>query len=601
MDVFMTQFLNTEIVIILLLLVISTVALIVRGLQIPYTVALVVTGLLLSLQSTLKFQLTPDLILALFVPPLIFEAAFHLNFSELRNNLTSILVFAVPGVILTTLIVGGILILTGLLPVPVAMLFGALISATDPLAVIATFRKLGAPSQLSVLVEGESLLNDGTAIVMYNLMLAFVLTGQFNLLHSSLDFLRVSLGGIMVGLLLGWMVSQVIARVDDYLIETTFTTILAYGAYLAAEQFHFSGVLAVVAAGLVNGNLGSRGMSPTTRIVLSNFWEYLAFLVNSIVFLLIGLQVNYQDLGSNWEYILLAITAVLVSRFSVVYAFGWILNRISQEKIPMRWQHIMSWSGLRGAISLALALSLPISLGDQGNKIQVMTFGIVLFTLLIQSTTMRPVLHFLKIVTQSRAQIEYETHLARLSSLQYAGRRLDRFHTEGRYSGVAWEKLQQYITNQAQSLMVHIGGLVQSEPELEAKELETGWRELLRSQRSHLISLRRDGVITDEVFDTLTTEIDADLTEGSPMFPEGPSNAVFTEVTIRENSWAVGKTLAELELPNHAVLVSIRRGTVTLIPRGLTQLQAGDAVSILCEREYIQDVRKTLTKAETSL
>jgi len=158
--------------------------------------------------------------------------------------------------------VGSILALTGATSLPLAFLFGALISATDPLAVVATFRSLGAPVRLTVLVEGESLLNDGTAIVMFNLMLAVVLTGHFDLLSSAVDFVRVAIGGVLIGLVLGWVVSALIERVDDYLIEMTLTTVLAFGSYLLAEQLHLSGVLAVVAAGLVNGNLGSRGMSP---------------------------------------------------------------------------------------------------------------------------------------------------------------------------------------------------------------------------------------------------------------------------------------------------------------------------------------------------
>ena len=307
----MQQFLNTETLIIALLLIASLVAIVVRRLRIPYTVALVVVGLLLTSQSTVKFELTPELILGLFVPPLVFEAAFHLNLTELRRNLPQILVLAVPGVILTMLIVGGMLSFGTSLSLPAALVFGALISATDPVAVVALFRLLGVPKRLAVLVEGESLLNDGTALVLFNLMLAVALTGQFNLINSLADFLRVSVGGIVLGLVLGWVISRLIARIDDYLIEITLTTVLAYGSYLLADQLHFSGVLAVVAAGLITGSLGPQGMSPTTRIVLTNFWEYITFLVNSLVFLLIGLEVDLQALLSSWQSILWAIGAVL--------------------------------------------------------------------------------------------------------------------------------------------------------------------------------------------------------------------------------------------------------------------------------------------------
>ena len=230
---------------------------------------------------------------------------------------------------------------------------------------------------MSVLVEGESLLNDGTALVLFNLMLAVALTGQFNLISSLTDFVRVSAGGIVLGLVLGWVISRLIARIDDYLIEITLTTVLAYGSYLLAEQLHFSGVLAVVAAGLITGSLGPQGMSPTTRIVLYNFWEYITFLVNSLVFLLIGLEVDIQALLGSWQPILWAIGAVLLARLVVVYGLSWITGRLT-EPISLRWRHILAWGGLRGALSLALALSLPAAFGPDRELLRTMAFGVAL-------------------------------------------------------------------------------------------------------------------------------------------------------------------------------------------------------------------------------
>ena len=474
----MQQFLTTETLIIELLLVASLVAIVVRRLRVPYTVALVVVGLLLTNLSPIKVELTPELILGLFVPPLIFEAAFHLNFSELRRNLTIILVLAVPGVLITMLIVGGVLSFgtsLGLLP---AMVFGALIAATDPVAVVALFRLLGVPKRLSVLMEGESLLNDGTAIVLFNLMLAVVITGQFNLLNGLGEFARVSAGGIVIGLVLGWVISRLIARIDDYLIEITLTTVLAYGAYLIADQLHFSGVLAVVAAGLITGSLGPQGMSPTTRIVLYNFWEYITFLVNSLVFLLIGMQVDILALLSAWQPILWAIAAVLLARAVVVYGLGWMTGRLS-EAVSWRWRNILAWGGLRGALSLALALSLPASIGPDRSLLRTMAFGVALFTLLVQAPTMNALVRKLGIIMTNATQVDYKQRHARLMALRSAETHIERRYREGLISAPVWEKLKPKLQEQNALLADAVRELLRVEPALETEELETTRREIL--------------------------------------------------------------------------------------------------------------------------
>lgn len=590
----MEQFLSTETLIIGLLLVVSLVAMAVRRFRLPYTVALVVAGLLITYRSAADMGLTPELILALFVPPLVFEAAFHLNIADLRRNMPGILLLAVPGVILTTLIVGGILSVALPLAIPSALVFGALIAATDPLAVVSLFRRLGVPKRLAVLVEGESLFNDGTAIVLFNLMLAIALTSRFDLIGSLLDFIRVAAGGILVGLALGWIIARLIERVDDYLIETTLTTVLAFGAYLAADRLHLSGVLAVVAAGLINGNMGPRGMSPTTRIVLFNFWEYVAFLANSLVFLLIGLKVNIAALANSWQAILWAILAVSVARAIVVYGLSWVSNRVA-EPISATWQHVLNWGGLRGAICLALVLSLPSTFGRDGELLQVMTFGVVLFTLLVQGTTMAPLVRWLRIVSRTEAQVQYETAHARLSSLRAADARLNQMHSEGLISSHTWERFTPFISQRAASLAEAVRSTIKADPALEAEELDTGWRELLRAQRSSLLGLRRDGVISEDVFDTLTTEIDAQLTEGTvPLPATNDTGTEFLEVIIPHGARAAGKSISQLRLPRSAVLVSISRGDEVIIPRGETRLRPGDVVTTLCESKSANAIREFL-------
>lgn len=520
----MERFLTTEMLIIELLLIVSLVAIAVRRLRIPYTVALVLVGLLVTTQQPLDLRLTPEVILALLVPPLVFEASFHINLRDLRLNLAGILLLAVAGVMITTLIVGGIAGLLTPLSWPMAFVFGALISATDPVAVVALFRALGAPKRLALLVEGESLFNDGTAIVVYNLVVAAALTGAFHPVAGLLDFLRVSAGGLAVGFVLGWLIAQLIARIDDYLIETTLTTVLAFGSYLIAERLHFSGVLAVVAAGLVNGNLGPQGMSPTTRIVLFNFWEYVAFLANSLVFLLIGLQVNIPSLVAAWQPVLWAILAVLVARAIVTYGLGWLGNQVT-EPIPWRWLHVLNWGGLRGAIALALALSLPEALCAERDLVRVMAFGVVLFTLVVQSMTMKPLLRWLGIVIRDPLQIEYEKRHARMLAFRAAALHLDRMQREGFLSEHTWEVLRPELLERVDRLALDVRALQGAHPELAAKELDTARRELLRAQRSALRGLQREGAISEEVFEHLIAEIDAGLDEFKTSSPpvEGES------------------------------------------------------------------------------
>lgn len=599
----MQQFLSTETLVIELLLIASVVAIVVRRLRIPYTVALVIVGLLLTSQSPLEVELTPELILALFVPPLVFEAAFHLNFTELRRNLVPILILAVPGVILTMFLVGGIVYWGVGMALPAALIFGVLIAATDPVAVVSIFRSLGVPKRLSVLIEGESLLNDGTALVLFNLMLVVVATGQFNLASGVVSFVRVSVGGLVVGLVLGWAISRLIARIDDYLIETTLTTVLAFGSYLVAEQLHFSGVLAVVAAGLINGNLGPQGMSPTTRIVLFNFWEYVAFLANSLVFLLIGLEVDIPALLGAWQPIAWAIFGVLLARVVVVYGLS-LVSKWFSEPVSLRWQHVMTWGGLRGALSLALALSLPEILGPERALLRTMAFGVVLFTLLVQATTIRPLIRRLGIVTRDPEQQEYEARHARLTALRSAQGHLERRYREGLISSHAWEILHPKLEEQNALLAEAVRETLQAAPALEAEEMDIARREILRAQRSAFMGLKRDGVISDEVYERLSAEVDATLEAGDEAFwfvpgeslpgrlKAGRSRVDVEDVIIEPGSSCAGKRVRDLHWPANSVIASLRRRDQVMIARGDTMLLADDILLLIADKAALEEIQR---------
>src|SRR6266508_3472157 len=490
---------------VILLLIASAVAVLARRLRIPYTVGLVLIGLALSLLSSTVIKISPQIILALLVPPLIFEAEFHLRWDDLRRDFWLILLLAIPGVILTTLLVGGVVAWGTGLAIQTAMVFGALVSATDPVAVVALFRRLGVPRRLQVLLEGESLFNDGTAIVMFNLMISIALAGRFNLASSVRDFIAISGGGILIGITFGVLASQVIGRIQDPLVETTsgvligitfgvlasqvigriqdplvettLTTVLAFGSYLVAEYFHVSGVLAVAAAGIINGNAGPSGMSATTRLVVFNFWEYAAFIANSFIFLLIGLTFDLDVMIANWQAIIWAILAALAARAVSIYGFSFF-----GREIPRKWKHVLFWGGLRGAITLALALSLPETnpLAQVRENLQAMAFGVVLFTLLAQGSSTDCLVERLKLIQRSEYQEEYELRHARFVAGRAAHDYLRRMTQHGLLSEHTWQRLSPLIQKQNDALVEAIREVMISDPAVEAEELDTARREALR-------------------------------------------------------------------------------------------------------------------------
>jgi monovalent cation:H+ antiporter, CPA1 family len=504
---------------VLLLLIASAVAVLARRLRIPYTVGLVLIGLALSLLSSTVIRVSPQIILALLVPPLIFEAAFHLRWDDLRRDFWLILLLAVPGVILTTLFVGGVVAWGTGLTIQAALVLGALVSATDPVAVVALFRRLGVPRRLQVLLEGESLFNDGTAIVMFNLMVAIALAGQFNFVSSVRDFLTVSGGGILIGIALGVIVSQAIGRIQDPLVETTLTTVLAFGSYLVAEYFHVSGVLAVAAAGIINGNAEPTGMSATTRLVIFNFWEYAAFIANSFIFLLIGLTFDLEVMVANWQAIIWAILAALAARAVSIYGFSFF-----GREIPRKWKHVLFWGGLRGAITLALALSLPETgpLASVRGSLLAMAFGVVLFTLLAQGSSTDWLVQRLKLIQRSQYQEEYELRHARYVAGRAAYDYLRRMTQQGLLSEHTWQTLSPLLQKQNDALVDAVREVMISDPAVEAEEIDTARREALRAQRSALRGLFRDGVISESSYSLLLDEVDTVLMQENLTWPDIP-------------------------------------------------------------------------------
>jgi CPA1 family monovalent cation:H+ antiporter len=364
---------------------------------------------------------------------------------------------------------------------------------------------------LAVAVEGESLFNDGTAIVIFNIALATAATGSFNMVAGIIDFVWVAVGGLGIGLALGWMVSRLIAQIDDYFIEITLTTVLAFGSYLVAEQAQVSGVLAVVAAGVVCGSMGPRGMSPTTKIVLFNFWEYLAFLANSLVFLLIGLRINVPHLLANLAPIGVAVVGVLLGRAVVVYGLLWLAQHVSRRvHMPTSWQHVLFWGGMRGAIALALALSLPTTLPYR-DMLEVMAFGVVLFTLVGQGTTIQFLLQRLRLTERPQQIVERERQLGRLYAAQAGLRRLGDLRTDGLLTREVWAGLRDEYTRTSEQVSAEMEQLFVEHADLERDVLLRARREALRAERGALADALRQGLIAENVFRQLTAQTDQRL------------------------------------------------------------------------------------------
>lgn len=488
------------------LIIAVAVAIVVRHLRLPYTIGLVLVGSGLTFLNLSDFHVTPEIILGTLVPPLIFEAAFHLHLDDLKRQIVPILTWAIPGVIVTTLLVGFGVAQTVGLSASSAIIFGALMAATDPVAVVALFKSLGVPARLRVLLEGESLLNDGTAIVVFGIALAVARTGQFSLSAGIVDFFRIAGGGLLVGLIIALIATFVLTRVNDHLVETTITFIVAYGTFMLAESLHVSGVLAVVIAGIIVGNYGHEHMSPTTRIAVENFWEFVAFLSNSFVFLLIGLEVDIFVLLENWQPILWAIGAVLVARAISVYSSSFFIR-----DVPRNWQHVIVWGGLRGAISLALALSLPLSLGAERGILQSMAFGVVLFTILVQGLSMSPILKKLGVVRNTEDLIEFELRRAQAVTARASYERAKQMFNQGLISRKSWSILSKALEEQAATLSDQSADWLEKHPELASEELDNAWREILRVQRTITQNLLTNDVISEETSGKLTAQIDAAL------------------------------------------------------------------------------------------
>lgn len=468
--------------------------------QIPYTLMLVIVGTGLAFVDVRLVNLSPELILSIFLPPLLFEAAWNLKWSNLKRDFAPISLYAVVGVVISVLgIALGISQFTSI-PLPIALLVGASLAATDPVSVIALFRELGVGERTKTLLEGESLFNDGVAVVAFSLLVGIPLGQQeFTLRQTLFDFIVVVGVGVGVGSLIGFGISYLTQRFDMPLVEQSLTLISAYGTYLITEELGGSGVIGVVTTGLILGNFGSRiGMNPRTRVIVSEFWEFLAFFVNSIVFLLIGDQIQFASLGNNLDSIATTIVAVLLTRAIAIYGLGTLSNGLFKSDISWQERTAIWWGGLRGSVSIALALSVPTALEGR-EEIIATVFGVVLFTLLVQGLTTKPIIKALGLLGDQPLREQYGEAIARRVALKRVLDRLERMDRRPDIDPEFYRYQATLVQGQIEALDTEIQHLRTKSPQVREFAVEQLRDELLAVEANTYADFVQTGQLNKEL------------------------------------------------------------------------------------------------------
>jgi Na+/H+ antiporter len=503
----------------LVLTAIAALTVAARVFGVPYPVALVIGGLGLgAIPGLPKPELEPELVLGLFLPPLLYSAAFFASLRDMRNDLRTISLLAVGLVVATTVTVAVVAHAVIGLPWAVAFAFGAIVSPTDPLAASAIGRRVGAPRRIMTIVEGESLINDGTALVLYKTAVAAAVGGTFSFWESGGKLVGGALAGVAVGFAVGAVVAEIRRRIDDPPVEITISLATGYAAYLPAEALGASGVLAAVSAGVYVGWLAPAISTPAMRMQGTAVWELLQFLLNAVLFVLIGLQLPTiaDGIGGRSAAEVAGLSAlmwatVIGTRLLWVNATTFVIRaldrRASQRARRGTWRAriVITWAGMRGAVSLAAALALPLDVA-QRDLIVSLTFGVILGTLVVQGLTLAPLLHALR-VEDDGSEAREEVH-ARISAAEAALERLVELAEEAWTNDDTIERLTRAYRYRVQHFSARRDGEGDGTMEDRSIAYQRTLRELFNTQRAKLVELRNGGTISNEVMHRIERELD---------------------------------------------------------------------------------------------
>jgi CPA1 family monovalent cation:H+ antiporter len=522
---------DTEFLILGLLVAVPALSVVARFLDVPYPIVLVVGALPIGfIPGVPDVVLDPDLVLVIFLPPLLYVSSFFASLRELRANARPITLLSVGLVILTTCAVAvTIHALIDGLPWAVAFALGAIVSPTDPVAATTIMRRLGAPRRLVAIIEGESLVNDASALIVYRVAVAAAVGGSFSLMEATLEFVVAVLGGVAIGLFAGFLISKVRSRLDDPPVEITISLFSGYAAYFPAEELGVSGVLAAVTTGLYLGWMAPRISSANVRMQSTAVWELVVFLFNGVLFMLVGLQLptilDQLDGHSATQligYAAATVAAVIGARilwsFTTPYVVRMLDRRESQRarRAGPALRLVGAWSGMRGAVTLAAALALPLTT-DSGapfperDLLIFLAYTVVLFTVVAQGLTLPLLIRRLGVRDDGEDE-EAEDVRARIVASDAAIARLDELENAEWTRPDTVDRLRRSYGFRRSRFAARTGEVEDRDYEQRSMAYQRLLREVIQAQREALLALRNDGEISNEVMRRVERELDLEET-----------------------------------------------------------------------------------------